>query len=145
VLLLGAAFLGSVYNVFSGPYFRRNSAVAVTGVQILFGAFLFSLGLWAFGGPVRLDGLTGNGWLALAWLITIGGVACFYLWIWALEHTAPSRVSIAVTLNPIAAAVFGALVLGEPLTGRLALGLIAVVSGLALANWPTRAAVAVAR
>ena len=29
VLLLGAAFLGSVYNVFSGPYLRRNSALAV--------------------------------------------------------------------------------------------------------------------
>jgi drug/metabolite transporter (DMT)-like permease len=143
VLLLGAAFLGSVYNVFSGPYFRRNSAVAVTGVQVLFGALLLSLGLWASGGAVRFDGLTGNGWLALVWLITIGGVACFYLWIWALEHTAPSRVSIAVTLNPIAAAIFGALVLAEPLTGRLALGLIAVVSGLALANWPTRPAVVV--
>jgi drug/metabolite transporter (DMT)-like permease len=145
VLLLGAAFLGSVYNVFSGPYFRRNSAIAVTGVQIVFGALLILGGLWLTGIAVRLDGLSTNGWLALAWLITIGGVVCFYLWIWALEHTAPSRVSIAVTLNPIAAALFGALVLAEPLTGRLAVGLMAVVAGLALANWPARPAMAVPR
>jgi len=144
-LLLGAAFLGSVYNVFSGPYFRRNSALAVTGVQIVFGALLILLGLFCTGVPLQLGGLTSNSWLALAWLITIGGVACFYLWIWALEHTAPSRVSIAVTLNPIAAALLGALVLAEPLSGRLAVGLMAVVVGLALANWPTRAAVAVPR
>lgn len=144
-LLLGAAFLGSVYNVFSGPYFRRNSALAVTGVQIVFGALLILLGLFLTGVPLQLGGLTSNSWLALAWLITIGGVACFYLWIWALEHTAPSRVSIAVTLNPIAAALFGALVLAEPLSGRLAVGLMAVVVGLALANWPSRAAVAVPR
>ena len=64
---------------------------------------------------------------------------------WALEHTVPSRVSIAVTLNPIAAALFGALLLAEPLTGRLAAGLIAVVAGLALVNWPSRPAVAVPR
>lgn len=138
-LLLGAAFLGSVYNVFSGPYFRRNAAIAVTGVQILFGALLIFLGLWLAGVSVQLGGLTAHGWLALAWLITIGGVVCFYLWIWALEHTAPSRVSIAVTLNPIAAALFGAIVLAEPLTSRLAVGLMAVVVGLALANWPSRA------
>ncbi len=144
-LLLSAAFLGSVFNVFSGPYFRRNSAIAVTGVQILFGALLIFCGLWLTGVPVRLDGLTGSGWLALAWLVTVGGVVCFYLWIWALEHTAPSRVSITVTLNPIAAALFGAIVLAEPLTSRLAVGLMAVVVGLALANWPSRPAVVVPR
>ncbi len=144
-LLLSAAFLGSVFNVFSGPYFRRNSALAVTGVQILFGAMLIFGGLWLTGVPVRLDGLTGSGWLALAWLVTVGGVVCFYLWIWALEHTAPSRVSLTVTLNPIAAALFGAIVLAEPLTGRLAVGLMGVVVGLALANWPSRPAVVVPR
>jgi len=144
-LLLTAAFLGSIFNVFSGPYFRRNSAIAVTGIQVLFGASLLALGLWASGGSIRVEGLSAQSLTALAWLITIGGVVCFYLWIWALEHTAPSRVAIAVTLNPIAAALFGALVLGEPLTGRLAVGLLAVVTGLALANWPARAAEAAAR
>ncbi len=144
-LLLSAAFLGSVFNVFSGPYFRRNSALAVTGVQILFGAMLIFGGLWLTGVPVRLDGLTGSSWLALSWLVTVGGVVCFYLWIWALEHTAPSRVSLTVTLNPIAAALFGAIVLAEPLTGRLAVGLMGVVVGLALANWPSRPAVVVPR
>jgi drug/metabolite transporter (DMT)-like permease len=144
-LLLAAAFLGSVYNVFSGPYFRRNSAVAVTGIQVLFGAFLLFLALWASGGSVQLGGFTTKGLLAVLWLVTIGGVVCFYLWIWALEHTDPSRVSIAVTLNPIAAALFGALVLGEPMTSQLAVGLLAVVTGLALANWPVRAAAALPR
>ncbi len=83
--------------------------------------------------------------VSLITLITIGGVVCFYLWIWALEHTMPSRVSIAVTLNPISAALLGALLLAEPLTGRLAAGLVAVVIGLALANWPARSVAVAAR
>lgn len=145
VLLLGAAFLGSVYNVFSGPYLRRNSALAVTGLQILVGAALLLIALLISGSPLILTGISLPAWGALAWLITIGGVVCFYLWIWALEHTMPSRVSIAVTLNPISAAVLGALLLAEPLTGRLAAGLVAVVIGLALANWPTRSVAVAAR
>lgn len=141
-LLLAAAFLGSVYNVFSGPYLRRNPAVAVTALQVLFGAGLLLIALLAGGGRVQLDGFGPSSLIAVAWLITIGGVVCFYLWIWALEHTVPSRVSITVTLNPIAAAILGALVLGEPMTSQLAVGLLGVVVGLALANWPTRTAVA---
>lgn len=144
-LLLGAAFLGSVYNVFSGPYLRRNSALAVTGLQILAGAALLLVGMLLGGTWPSLGTLSPAGWGALAWLITIGGVVCFYLWIWALEHTLPSRVSIAVTLNPISAALLGALVLSEPFTGRLAAGLVAVVIGLALANWPGRPVVVPAR
>ncbi len=145
VLLLGAAFLGSVYNVFSGPYLRRNSALAVTGLQILVGAALLLIALLINGSPLILTGISLPAWGALAWLITIGGVVCFYLWIWALEHTMPSRVSIAVTLNPISAALLGALLLAEPLTGRLAAGLVAVVIGLALANWPARSVAVAAR
>lgn len=144
-LLLGAAFLGSIYNVFSGPYLRRNSALAVTGLQILVGAALLLLALLVNGSPLTLAGISLPAWGALAWLITIGGVVCFYLWIWALEHTIPSRVSIAVTLNPISAALLGALLLAEPLTGQLAAGLVAVVIGLALANWPSRALVPATR
>ena len=144
-LLIAAAFLGSVYNVFSGPHLRRYSALAVTAVQMLVGVLLLLVGCWVVNGSVSTVGLSLNGWLALTWLVTIGGAVCFYLWIWALEHTVPSRVSIAVTLNPIAAALFGALILAEPLTGRLAAGLIAVVAGLALVNWPSRPAVAVPR
>ena len=144
-LLLGAAFLGSVYNVFSGPYLRRNSALAVTGLQILVGAALLLLGVLLGGAWPDFGVLSPLAWGALTWLITIGGVVCFYLWIWALEHTVPSRVSIAVTLNPIAAALLGALLLSEPFTGRLAAGLVAVVVGLALANWPARTVAVAAR
>ena len=39
----------------------------------------------------------------------------------------------------IAAALLGALILGEPMTTRLLLGLIGVVAGIESANWPVRA------
>lgn len=65
----------------------------------------------------------------------LGGAVSFFLWIWALEHTAPSRVALAVTLNPVSAAVLGALVLDEPVTWRLLVGLVGIVAALVLVNW----------
>jgi drug/metabolite transporter (DMT)-like permease len=67
--------------------------------------------------------------------MTIGGAVTFFLWIWALEHTTPSRVAITVTMNPVAAVILGALVLAEPVTWRLLLGLAAIIAGITAANW----------
>lgn len=139
LMMFAAALLGSVYNVLSGPYLRRSSALAVTGVQIAFGALLLLGAILAGGGRVDMSGLGVAGWSALVWLITIGGAVCFFLWIWSLEKIAPSRVAITVTLNPIAATVLGALVLAEPITWQLAAGLVGVVAGIALANRPAPA------
>lgn len=141
LLMFGAAFLGSVYNVLSGPYLRRSSALAVTGVQLFFGALLLLAVILASGGAIDVSRLGVAGWSAVAWLVTVGGAVCFYLWIWALEKIAPSRVAITVTLNPIAAAAFAALVLAEPITWQLAAGLVGVVAGIALANRAVPAAV----
>lgn len=139
-LMLAAAFLGSAYNVLSGPYLRRNSALAVTGIQLAFGAVLLFLTILMGGGSLDAARIGFSGWSAVAWLITMGGAVCFYLWIWSLEKIAPSRVAITVTLNPIAATALGALVLGEPITWQLAAGLVGVVAGIALANRPVATA-----
>ena len=68
-------------------------------------------------------------------LMTIGGAVTFFLWIWALEHTTPSRVAITVTMNPVAAVILGSLVLSEPVTWRLLVGLAAIIAGITAANW----------
>ena len=67
--------------------------------------------------------------------MSFGGAFTFFLWIWALEHTAPSRVALAVTFNPISATVLGALVLSEPITWRLMVGLAGIIASLVIVNW----------
>ncbi len=142
LLMLSAAFLGSVYNVFSGPYLRRYPGLSVMGVQLLAGTVALAVGVALGSDLSRFTGFTALGWTAVAWLVVFGGVAGVFLWVWALEHIAPSRVAMTVTLNPIAAALLGALLLGEPVTSRLGVGLAAIIVGLGLANWPVRAPVA---
>jgi drug/metabolite transporter (DMT)-like permease len=65
---------------------------------------------------------------------TLGGAVGFGLWTWALQRSTPSRVAVFLALNPITAIALGALLLGEPVTIRLLLGLAAVLAGIQLAS-----------
>jgi drug/metabolite transporter (DMT)-like permease len=141
LLMLSAAFLGSVYNVFTGPYLRRYPGLAIMAVQLIAGTAVLGV-CAAIGGDLSgIRGFSPAGWVALLWLVVAGGFIGVFLWVWALEHTSPSRIAMTVTLNPIAAAALGALLLDEPVTSRLGVGLAAIILGLALANWPVRAPV----
>jgi drug/metabolite transporter (DMT)-like permease len=140
LLMFGAAIVGSVYNVLTGLYTRHLPAVTMSAIQLPAGAAALFVALVLTGDVGQLGAFDTRGWLAVAFVATIGGAASFYTWIWALERISPSRVAVTVTLNPVAAALLGALVLDEPVTMRLLLGLIGVVAGIALANWPVRSA-----
>ena len=68
----------------------------------------------------------------------VGGALAFWLWNFGLERTTPTRVAVTVAVNPIVAAVLGMAVLGEPIAATLAVGLVAVLAGIALTAWPAR-------
>jgi drug/metabolite transporter (DMT)-like permease len=48
----------------------------------------------------------------------------------ALQHASPTRVANTMTVNPIAAATLAAVLVGEPITLNLVVGLLAVFSGI---------------
>ncbi|WP_404292827.1 EamA family transporter [Microvirga sp. RSM25] len=58
----------------------------------------------------------------------------YVLWLWALKHAAPTRVTVFLSLSPITAALLGVALLGEPFTVGVLLGLAGVVAGLWLAT-----------
>jgi drug/metabolite transporter (DMT)-like permease len=62
----------------------------------------------------------------------------FYSWIWALERISPARVAVTVSLNPVAAALLATVLLSEPITPNLIVGLIAVFSGIWIATTAAR-------
>jgi len=135
LLLIGAAIAGSLHAVLSVPYLRRNAALPVMVVQLLAGSAALGALLVLRGDP--LAGLTGfapTGWIAVLWIMFVGGMGSFYLWFWALERVPASAVTLTISLNPVAAAIGGALVLGEPVTLNLLLGLVGIVAGLAIAT-----------
>jgi drug/metabolite transporter (DMT)-like permease len=76
---------------------------------------------------------SGVGWLAIGYIGLSSGVG-YFLWLWALAHTTPTRVTVFLALSPVAAALLGGVLLGEPLTAALLGGLACVAAGLWLAQ-----------
>ncbi|HVN95745.1 MAG TPA: DMT family transporter [Syntrophorhabdaceae bacterium] len=74
--------------------------------------------------------------LAIVLVILLGlfGGAVNFLWTFALTHLSPTQVAVYANLNPMAATLLGATLLGEKLTATFLAGLGAVLTGVLLVN-----------
>ncbi len=134
LLMVAAGLCMALYSVLSRPYIRRFGPIPFTAVAMAAGALSLTLLAWARGGLAAVAAFGAPQWLAVAYLGIVGGALIFFLWAFALGRTTPTRVAISVTLNPITAALVGALLLGEPMRWNLALGLATVAAGIWLAT-----------
>jgi drug/metabolite transporter (DMT)-like permease len=89
---------------------------------------------WAGGGLAATRGFDAAQWTAVLCLGVFGGAAAFYLWVYALERTTPTRVANTMTVNPIAASLLAAVLIGEPLGAHLLFGVATVGVGIWLAS-----------
>ena len=136
LLMAAGAFCMAFYNVWSRPLIRRSAVLPYTATGMACGAgALFAVSL-ATGGAARLSQLAAAEWLAVAYLGIVGAAVTFWLWAWALDRATPTRVATTVTVNPVTAAIFGLLLLGEPVPPPLLGGLAAVAVGIWIASRP---------
>ena len=84
------------------------------------------------GGDAFALAYSSSGWIAIAWLAVPGGFLSFYFWFKALERIPASRVALCIALNPLSAALGGALVLGEAVGPLLLVGFVFVAAAIAL-------------
>ena len=132
--MLAAVLCMAFYNVLSRPFIRRSSALGFLAVGMGTGAAaLIAVGA-ATGSIAVLSHFTQPQWIAGIYLGVGGGAAAFILWVLALERASPTRVANTMTVNPIAAGLLAAQLVGEPITANLVLGLIAVFAGIWIAT-----------
>jgi drug/metabolite transporter (DMT)-like permease len=131
--VFASALSGAICSVFYRPYLQKYPTLPVSAF-----AMLASVGFLAvlaagegFFGSVPC--FTASGWLAVVFIGISSGIG-YYLWLWALNHTTPTKVTVFLALSPITAAGLGALLLGERVSMMLFLGLACVVIGLWIAH-----------
>jgi drug/metabolite transporter (DMT)-like permease len=129
-----SAFCGALSSVLYRPYLRRYPALPVGALAMLASVGFLALLAAGEGFYSALPRFSAGGWVAVLFIGVSSGVF-FYLWLWALERATATKVTVFLALSPITAAGLGALLLGEPLTLLLLLGLVCVVLGLCLAHW----------
>jgi len=134
--VLASALCGALCSVLYRPYLRKYPALPVSAVAMLASVGFLALLAAGEGFFDSVPDFTAGGWAAVVFIGVSSGFG-YYLWLWALTHASPTRVTIFLALSPITAAGLGALFLAEPVSLWTLLGLLAVVGGLWVAHWRT--------
>ncbi|BAC50313.1 MULTISPECIES: EamA family transporter [Bradyrhizobium] len=116
----------------SRPLMQRSSALGFLTVGMGAGAVVLVLAGLVKGSFAALDHFTTAQWIAGIYLGAGGGAFAFILWVMA--RATPTRVANTMTVNPIAATLLAALLIGEPITANLLVGLLAVFAGIWIAT-----------
>ncbi|QOZ34949.1 DMT family transporter [Bradyrhizobium sp. CCBAU 53421] len=134
LLMVAAALCMALYSIWSKPYIRRSGPIPFTTLAMAAGAAVLITGSLLRGSFARVAGFGAPQWFGAIYLGAFGAALTFYLWAFALERTTPTRVAISVTVNPIAASLVGAALLGEPLSWNLMAGIVTVFAGIWIAT-----------
>jgi drug/metabolite transporter (DMT)-like permease len=129
IAIFFSAFIGATCSVVYRPYLQRYPTLAVSAYA-MFASVVFLL---AFATTehffTAFPRLTVVSWYAVAFIGLSSGVA-YFVWLWALAHASPTRVTAFLSLSPITAVILGEIVLAEPISGFAVAGLLCVVAGL---------------
>ena len=134
LLMLGATLIMAFYTVWSRPFMQRSSRLGFLAAGMGFGSGASALLAWERGGWALAQSFGAAQWAAVVFIGLAGGALAFYLWVYALERTTPTRVANTMTVNPIAASLLAMVLVGEPLGLNLLVGIAAVALGIWLAS-----------
>ena len=132
--LMGASCswaLGSVYGR-TAPLPREPLLAA--GLEMLVGGIGALLVGIVAGEPHRLvlAAVSERSIIALAYLTVLGSIVAFTAYNWLVTVEAPSRVATYAYVNPVIAVLLGAAVAGEPLTPRIGVAALVIVTAVVL-------------
>lgn len=138
LLMLGGVVSMAFFNVWSRPLIGRSSALGFVTLGMGFGAACLVGIVLATGRLGIVPAFDASQWVAVVFLSIFGGAGAFFLWIFALQHTTPTRVANTGTITPLASALLAAVIVNEPIGFNLVVGLAAVAVGIWLASTEAR-------
>jgi drug/metabolite transporter (DMT)-like permease len=130
--MLGAALCGAICSVLYRPYLQRYEALSVSALAMFASVVFLCIPAAGEGFFSHWPTLTNRGWAAVAFVGLSSGVG-YYLWLWALAHTTPTRASVCLALSPVTATALGFWLLAEPVTLMFGTGVLLVAIGLTCA------------
>lgn len=132
-LILGSALTGALCSIYYRPYVAKYPPLSVVTLAMA-ASVLFLIG------PAIPEGLFTDvqtlsppAWIAILF-IALSSALAYYCWLYALKHLSPTKVTVFLSLSPIAGTLVGALLLGEAITIPVIIGCICVAAGLWLTS-----------
>jgi len=93
----------------------------MNAIGMIAGSLCLALGSLAMGEPWVLP-REGRTWVAVGWLVILGSVGLFQLFLYVIRRWTASATVYAITGMPLVAVVLGALILGQPITAEVVAG-----------------------
>jgi drug/metabolite transporter (DMT)-like permease len=133
--VLASALCAAVCSVLYRPYLIKYPTLQVSAFAMFASVGFLALAAGLEGAFASASHITLVGWLAVFFIGASSAIG-YYMWLWALGHSSPTRVTVFLSLSPITSAALGALLLAEPISALFVAGLISVILGLWLAHRP---------
>ncbi len=118
---------------------RRRTFDLAPVVQALGQNFFANLTVWGLAlgleGGLRLPHLPMT-WLAILWLGIMATCIGTVLYYGLLKEVGPTRTTLVTYLFPLVGVILGVVFLQETLSGRIILGGLLIISGVAIVNSP---------
>jgi drug/metabolite transporter (DMT)-like permease len=131
VLALATAFFYASYQLSMKWYRQRRSApLLMFWASAISAAILLPFALWH---SDRFLSTTAEGWWALVGVGVVSHAAGQGLIAWSLVGLRASLATVGLLLQPVATALLGATILGQPLVGLQIAGGVVVLAGLFVA------------
>jgi drug/metabolite transporter (DMT)-like permease len=127
--VFGSTLSGAVCSVLYRPYLRKYPTLPVSAFAMLASVGFLAVLAAGEGFFNSVPRFTGFGWMAVVFIGVNSGIG-YYLWLWALNHTSPTKVTVFLALSPVTAAILGSWLLGEDISLMSFLGLVFVILGL---------------
>ena len=137
VIMLGGIgwTIGSLYSKY---VVTGNTILMNAGIQFLV-AGLFSILLSLLTGEWKdfhFSQISGESWLALFYLMTMGSLVAYLAYIWLLGKKPAAQVSTYVYVNPVIAVLLGAWLANEQITWLQVTALGVILFGVVMVNLP---------
>jgi drug/metabolite transporter (DMT)-like permease len=139
MMMIAAMLSMALYTIYSRPLMRRSSALGYACVGMAAGSLMNLSVASIAGGWAAVQALDATEWAAGVFLGVVPGAIGFFLWVYAVERTTPTRAAATITVSPISAGALASLLVAEPFGIGLALGAIAVAIGLWICSTQGRA------
>lgn len=130
--MIGSTFCWAYFSWLSPRLPMPADALVMTVYELLgAGVLLAGLGL-ARGERLDLSAYSATSWLGWAYLVVVGSVVGYTAYVWLLGRAPISLVATYAYVNPVVAVLLGLVVLGEPLTSDVVVGMTVVLGGVVL-------------
>jgi drug/metabolite transporter (DMT)-like permease len=131
--VLAGVIWGATTLAIRGTRLAAASAEKTLLYQLVISGVLLLAAALATGAPLP-RALSPLAWASMLFQVVVVTFFSYLLWFWLIGHYPATRLASFTLLTPVAGLAFGAWLLGEPITLRLVIAVLAVASGIVLVN-----------